>query len=32
MANLTHLALLEKGIENWNQWRQNHPEIEPDLL
>lgn len=31
MANEKHLALLQQGVEMWNQWRENHPEIEPDL-
>ncbi|HVB22311.1 MAG TPA: pentapeptide repeat-containing protein [Ktedonobacteraceae bacterium] len=31
MANPEHLAILKQGVEAWNQWRQEHPEIEPDL-
>lgn len=31
MANEDHLALLEQGVAVWNQWRQEHPEIQPDL-
>ncbi len=31
MANPEHLDLLKKGVEVWNQWREEHPEIEPDL-
>lgn len=31
MANQEHLDLLKKGVEGWNQWREEHPEIEPDL-
>ncbi len=31
MANEKHLALLQQGVEMWNQWREDHPEIEPDL-
>ena len=31
MANPEHLAKLKEGVEVWNQWRKEHPEIEPDL-
>ena len=31
MANQEHLALLKQGKTSWNQWRVDHPEIEPDL-
>src|SRR5258708_5562292 len=31
MANQEHLARLQQGVEAWNQWRADHPEIEPDL-
>lgn len=31
MANEEHLALLKKGVEDWNQWREKNPEIQPDL-
>ena len=31
MANKEHLQILRQGIENWNRWRQENPEIEPDL-
>ena len=31
MANQEHLALLKQGRASWNQWRVDHPEIEPDL-
>jgi uncharacterized protein YjbI with pentapeptide repeats len=31
MANNDHLAILESGIKNWNQWRQTNPKIIPDL-
>ncbi|KKL44436.1 hypothetical protein LCGC14_2365710 [marine sediment metagenome] len=31
MANREHLALLKKGVKVWNQWRRDHPEIQPDL-
>lgn len=31
MANEEHLAILRQGIEVWNQWRRQYPEIKPDL-
>lgn len=31
MANQEHLDILNQGVEVWNQWRKEHPEIEPDL-
>jgi hypothetical protein len=31
MANPEHLEILKQGVETWNQWRKDHPEIEPDL-
>jgi hypothetical protein len=31
MANQEHLDLLGQGVEVWNQWRQEHPDLEPDL-
>ncbi len=31
MANQEHLDILKKGVEVWNQWREEHPEVEPDL-
>ena len=31
MANEKHLAILKGGIQTWNQWRDKHPEIRPDL-
>lgn len=31
MADTQHLALLKQGISGWNQWRQDNPDIEPDL-
>lgn len=31
MANKEHLALLKQGVEVWNDWRRDHPDIRPDL-
>jgi TIR domain/Pentapeptide repeats (8 copies) len=31
MANKAHLAQLMQGVEAWNQWREAHPRIRPDL-
>ena len=31
MANPEHLAILRQGVEVWNQWREEHPDVQPDL-
>jgi uncharacterized protein YjbI with pentapeptide repeats len=31
MANEQHLKILEQGVEAWNQWREENPDIRPDL-
>ena len=31
MANPEHLAIISQGVEVWNNWRMEHPDIEPDL-
>jgi len=31
MANPEHLELLEQGVEHWNQWREEHRDVRPDL-
>jgi uncharacterized protein YjbI with pentapeptide repeats len=31
MANEEHVALLRQGVETWNAWRKENPDIEPDL-
>ena len=31
MANPEHLAKLKEGVEAWNRWREQHPEIRLDL-
>jgi hypothetical protein len=30
MANPEHIEVIKKGTAVWNQWRQEHREIEPD--
>jgi Pentapeptide repeats (8 copies) len=32
VANQHHLDMLKQGIEVWNQWRAQYPEIRPDLI
>jgi uncharacterized protein YjbI with pentapeptide repeats len=31
MANPKHLEILKKGVEVWNEWRKNNPDIKPNL-
>jgi len=31
MANQEHLDILKQGRDVWNEWRKEHPEIQPDL-
>ena len=31
MANQEHLDILKQGVEVWNEWRKEHPNIRPDL-
>jgi hypothetical protein len=31
MANQEHLDMLKRGVDTWNMWREEHPEIQPDL-
>jgi TIR domain/Pentapeptide repeats (8 copies) len=31
MANEEHLKILKQGVEVWNKWRKDNPEIKPDL-
>jgi uncharacterized protein YjbI with pentapeptide repeats len=31
MANPEHLEILNQGVETWNQWREEHREIKPNL-
>lgn len=31
MANQQHLDILKQGVDVWNKWRKEHPEVRPDL-
>src|SRR6266487_1755184 len=31
MTNQEHLDILKQGVEVWNKWRQEYPEVKPDL-
>ncbi|MFC2170437.1 toll/interleukin-1 receptor domain-containing protein [Calditrichota bacterium] len=31
MANPEHLAILKKGVKEWNAWREANPDIRPEL-
>jgi len=31
MANQEYLDVLEQGVDEWNKWREENPEIRPDL-
>ncbi|BCS89987.1 pentapeptide repeat-containing protein [Pseudodesulfovibrio sediminis] len=31
MANPDHLKILEQGVETWNKWREDNPEVVPDF-
>ncbi|MEM7244998.1 MAG: pentapeptide repeat-containing protein [Acidobacteriota bacterium] len=31
MANPEHLAKLREGVDTWNQWRQENPNVKPEL-
>lgn len=31
MANHEQIEKLKQGVDDWNMWRQEHPEIQPDL-
>lgn len=31
MANKDHLKILEQGVEAWNAWRREYPNVTPDL-
>jgi hypothetical protein len=32
MANDEHVALLKQGVDAWNVWREENPDIRPDLI
>jgi uncharacterized protein YjbI with pentapeptide repeats len=32
MANPEHLAILKKGVDHWNQWRTENPNVKIDLI
>ncbi len=32
MANREHLKIITQGVEIWNEWRREKPNIQPDLL
>jgi hypothetical protein len=32
MANDDHIALLKKGVDAWNDWRRENPDIHPDFV
>ena len=31
MVNPEHLTKLKEGVERWNQWRKEYPDVQPDL-
>ena len=31
MANQEHLEIFKQGVEAWNKWRQQNPDVDPDL-
>jgi len=31
MADPKHLEILNRGVDVWNEWRENNPDIRPDL-
>jgi hypothetical protein len=31
MANQEHLRILRQGVKAWNQWREQHADVRPDL-
>lgn len=32
MAKEEHLAVLKQGVEVWNKWREENPDVKPDLI
>jgi uncharacterized protein YjbI with pentapeptide repeats len=31
MANQEHVAIIKKGSDEWNRWREENPDVKPDL-
>jgi uncharacterized protein YjbI with pentapeptide repeats len=31
MANEEHLEILKQGARHWNRWREENPDLQPDL-
>ena len=31
MANEEQLRILKQGVDAWNEWREEHPDIQQDL-
>jgi len=31
MANPEHVEILKQGVEAWNHWRSEHPDVIPEL-
>ena len=32
MANKKHVNILKRGVETWNQWREDNPDVKPHLI
>ena len=32
MANEDHVARLKQGVDAWNAWRRENPDVSPDLF
>ena len=32
MANAEHLAILQSGVQTWNDWRERNQSVQPDLI
>lgn len=32
MANDEHVKILRSGVERWNRWRTENPNVRPDLI
>src|ERR1043166_8949611 len=31
LMNDDHLEIIKRGVDHWNQWRRDNPDIKPDL-